>query len=105
MTTTRKQDRLIISEQALSLYSQMRTLRCCCPPPPPDAEYWNVPDDCPPCEAWASLNRELARLIRLPVHEVHCTVPPHGECFLPEVEQARTDMFEQALAEREGRPS
>jgi hypothetical protein len=88
-----------ISEVALGLYSQMRVLRCDCKPPPPDRSYWDPGPECDGCVAWGVLNKQLARLIRLPCYEVHCTLPPHGEPFL-EAEQERTDMFEAALAER-----
>jgi hypothetical protein len=89
-----------ISERALVLYEQIRVLKCCCPPQPSDARYWEVPDDCPPCEAFASLNHELARLIRLPCYEVYCVPPPHGEGSIPESEEARRDMFEAAVREK-----
>jgi hypothetical protein len=92
-----------IDDRMLDLYARIRTLKCVCPPPPPDARYWEVPDDCPPCETFASLNHELARLFRLPCYEVYCVPPPHGEGFLTEQEEARRAAFEQALAEREGK--
>jgi hypothetical protein len=38
------------------------------------------------------------------LHEVHCTPPPSGECFLRE-EEARRAAFGAALAERKDEPS
>jgi hypothetical protein len=37
------------------------------------------PLECDACIAWALLNRELARLVRLPVYEIHVTprICPH----------------------------
>jgi hypothetical protein len=90
-----------ISEEALNLYRLMRLLRCACEPPPPGAPF---PDECDGCLEWALLNRELARLVRLPLHEICVVPPPNGEGgFLPEEENARRDAFEAALAERWGK--
>jgi hypothetical protein len=94
-----------ISDEMLDTYKRMRVLRCTCPPWPEDRPYWNPAEDCPACTEWARLNRLLAPLIGLPLHEVHCVPPPHGECFLPDEESARRDLLEQALAEREDEPS
>jgi hypothetical protein len=89
-----------ITAEMLDLYERMRVISCSCPPPPKDMLHYD-PLECDACIEWASLNRELARLVQLPLHEVHVVPPPSGECFLREEEQSRRAAFEHALAERE----
>jgi hypothetical protein len=69
-------------------------LRCDCKPPPPVI---GILVRNARAASRGGFNKRLARLIR---YEVHCTLPPHGEPFLRDPEQERTDMFEAALAER-----
>jgi hypothetical protein len=49
---------------------------------------------------WAELNRRLAPLVGLPLHELHVVPPPSGESFLRGQEEARRAALEAALAER-----
>jgi hypothetical protein len=53
------------------------------------AAYYDVPPECDGCIEWALLNRRLAPLVGLPLHEVHAVPPPSGESFLREPEEAR----------------
>jgi len=94
-----------ISDAALDLYVKMKTITCTCPPWPDDAAYFDPPLECDNCVTWALLNRELARLVALPLHEIHVVPPPSGECFLRAEEESRRAAFEHALAEREDEPS
>jgi hypothetical protein len=96
--------RFEITNEALDTYKQMRALKCTCEPPPKNMAYWDAPEECSQCLEWALLNRKLARLVKLPVYEVHVTPPPSGEGFLLEAEGARQAALEAALAEREGKP-
>jgi hypothetical protein len=95
--------RLEISDEALDLYKKMRAIRCTCPPRPEDMAYYDSPPECTGCLEWAILNRRLAPLVGLPLHEVHCTLPPSGESFLREAEEARRLALEEALAGRRGK--
>ena len=92
-----------ISNAARDLYQRMREIRCTCPPRPADMEYWDVPPECDACIKWAALNRRLAPLVGLPLHEVHAVPPPSGESFLREPEEARRLALEEALAGRRGK--
>jgi hypothetical protein len=87
-----------ISGEALDLYVKMKALKCECAPPPYDG-----PEECDACLEWALLNRELARLVQLPIYEVHVVPPPSGEPFLREPEESRRAAFEEALATRENK--
>jgi hypothetical protein len=78
-------------------------IRCTCLPRPADMEYWDVPPECDACIKWAALNRRLAPLVGLPLHEVHAVPPPSGESFLREPEEARRLALEEALAGRRGK--
>jgi hypothetical protein len=92
--------RLEISDQALDIYEKMRVLACICPPQPRNMAYWDSPPECEGCLEWATLNRRLAPLVALPLHEVHVVPPPSGESFLRREEDARRAALEAALAER-----
>jgi hypothetical protein len=94
--------RLEITDAALAIYAEMRTLRCQCAPRPEDMAYWDAPPECDGCIEWALLNRRLAPLVGLPLHEVHAVPPPSGESFLREPEEARRLALEEALAGRGG---
>lgn len=78
----------------------MREIQCTCEPRPDSMACYDVPDECDGCVEWALLNRELARLVQLPLYEVHVVPPPSGECFLQGPEESRRAAFEQALAQR-----
>jgi hypothetical protein len=97
--------RILVTDEALDIYAQMKAIACTCEPPSPTMPYYDVPEECSGCVEWAVLNRRLARLVELPLHEIHVTPPPSGECFLREEEESRRAAFEHALAEREDEPS
>jgi hypothetical protein len=92
-----------ISDGALHLYRAMRALKCRCEPWPEDTPSYYAPE-CPDCVEWARLNRALAPLVGLPLHETCCVPPPNAESsFLPAEEEARRAVLEEALATREGK--
>jgi hypothetical protein len=95
---------LVVSDEALDIYAQMKAIACTCKPSP-KMPYYDVPEECSGCVEWAVLNLRLARLVTLPLHEIHVTPPPSGECFLREEEESRRAAFEHALAEREAERS
>jgi hypothetical protein len=98
-----RRPRLVITDEALDLYRRMREIKCTCPPRPESMAYYDAPPECDACLEWALLNRELARLVQLPLYEVHVVPPPSGECFLREPEESRRAAFEEALATRENK--
>jgi hypothetical protein len=105
MSTRKRKDQPLITNEMLDVCAEHRALKCSCEPEPENFLYYDVPDECPACRRGAELNHTLLRMLNLPCYEVYA-VPPvaPGEGFLRREEAERAAVFEQALAEREAKP-
>jgi hypothetical protein len=92
-----------ITDEMLEIYAELRALKCTCEPEPESMLYYDVPDECAGCRQGAILNHTLLRMLQLPCFETYAITPVNGEGFLRREEEARRDVFEQALAEREAK--
>jgi hypothetical protein len=92
---------LVITDEQLAIYEQMKKLRCTCAPEPypPTAER----EECEDCRRWTKLNRHPAMQALVPVWEVYVVPPPSGRSRFTEQQELRQRAFEEALAEREGK--
>jgi hypothetical protein len=97
MSTRRRKDQPLITDEMLEIYEEHRALKCTCEPAPENQLYWDVPDECSGCRRGAELNQTLLRMLHLPCYETYAIPPVRGEGFLQEAEEARRDAFEQVL--------